>query len=357
MNKSSALARRELPAPVASVEIYEGEIVSDRANATVRAAPLHWSQITGDGYLALLLADKRSPSTKSAYYGDLVHFFGGHPTDEEIFDFWSWPPREITKRMVRYKGDLINSKYAENTINRRLSAVRALLKLGWKLEICKTDGRGLVDGEKATAYRDTRGVDVETIKELLAAPMRLYPGVKKRGKLQPSLRGLRDTAILRLLCEWALRRAEVCKLDVGDLDERQRRIAILGKGRGSQKEWITISRDMVRDLEHYLDVAGHEDGALFRNLDHRPSVAGTRLTHDGLYWLIKQYGAELDIPNLTPHKLRHSAITAALDATNGDVRRVKKFSRHKKYETLEIYDDNRADFGGEISNLLSGLYR
>ena len=344
MKNITALARIDS----ASVpEIIEGEIVSSP----------RWSQMGGDNVLALLLADKRSMATKRAYYGDIKQFFGGDPTDDEVKNFLSWPPREIALKLNRYKGDLIAAQISEATINRRLAAIRSLLKFGWKLGLCQTDGRGLVDGEKATSYRDTRGVDLATMKELLALPAQLHPGVTKRGKVRPSLRALRDTAILRLFCEKALRRAELCKLDVADFDERARRIAILGKGRGTQKEFLTISRDCVRDIENYLDVAGHKEGALFRNLDHRPRVAGARLSADGLYFLVKSYGAELDIPNLTPHKLRHSAITAALDATKGDLRRVKKFSRHKKYETLEIYDDNRADFAGEVTNLLSGLLK
>lgn len=40
-------------------------------------------------------------------------------------------------------------------------------------------------------------------------------------------------------------------------------------------------------------------------------------------------------------------------ATNGNVRKVQKLSRHVKLETLMIYDDNRASAQGEITNLLS----
>jgi len=38
-----------------------------------------------------------------------------------------------------------------------------------------------------------------------------------------------------------------------------------------------------------------------------------------------------------PHHIRHSAITAALDATDGDVRKVQKLSRHKNLNTLMVY--------------------
>ena len=55
------------------------------------------------------------------------------------------------------------------------------------------------------------------------------------------------------------------------------------------------------------------------------------------------------------HKLRHSAITAALDVTNGDVRRVQRLSRHARLETLQRYDDNRSDLQGEVTTLLAEL--
>ncbi len=58
---------------------------------------------------------------------------------------------------------------------------------------------------------------------------------------------------------------------------------------------------------------------------------------------------------MSPHRVRHSSITAALDATNGDVRKVQKLSRHANLNTLMIYDDNRVNHQGEVTDLLDGL--
>jgi integrase/recombinase XerC len=58
---------------------------------------------------------------------------------------------------------------------------------------------------------------------------------------------------------------------------------------------------------------------------------------------------------LSPHRIRHSGITAALDATGGDVRKVQKLSRHANLNTLMIYDDNRLNVQGEISDLLADM--
>lgn len=51
---------------------------------------------------------------------------------------------------------------------------------------------------------------------------------------------------------------------------------------------------------------------------------------------------------ISPHRIRHSAITESLNLTNGDVRKVQKLSRHKKLDTLMIYDDNRNSLQGIV---------
>jgi len=51
-----------------------------------------------------------------------------------------------------------------------------------------------------------------------------------------------------------------------------------------------------------------------------------------------------------------TAITAALDATDGNVRKVQKLSRHRKLDTLMIYDDNRGPDQRDITDLLDGMF-
>jgi integrase/recombinase XerC len=52
---------------------------------------------------------------------------------------------------------------------------------------------------------------------------------------------------------------------------------------------------------------------------------------------------------IRPHGLRHAAITAALDETNGNVRAAREFSGHASIEVLLLYDDNRKDMGGDVA--------
>jgi integrase/recombinase XerC len=67
--------------------------------------------------------------------------------------------------------------------------------------------------------------------------------------------------------------------------------------------------------------------------------------------VVKKLGKKAGV-NVKPHGLRHSAITRVLDFTNGDICKVRQFSRHKSHDLLIRYDDNRKDFAAEISNLV-----
>lgn len=51
--------------------------------------------------------------------------------------------------------------------------------------------------------------------------------------------------------------------------------------------------------------------------------------------------------------MRHSAITQALDLTNGNYQAVAKFSRHKNVQVITLYDDNRLDLGGNITQMVA----
>ena len=323
--------------------LHWGHRLSDAARPLeIINQPAEAPDLIAPDLIALLLADKRSAATRQAYRSDLLGFFGGAPSPDALQTFLGQSAPQIALSLATYKGRMLEKGLSEATVNRRLAAVRSLLTFSYRLGHSATDGRGLVDGEKSRAYRDTRGTDIHTLRRLVA-----LPGTE-------TLIGLRDTALLRLLCENALRRAEVCALDVSDFGADSHTLYIVGKGRGTQKAPVTVSDKCVAAVRAYLQESGHTEGPLFRTLDHRLKNDAVRLAANGLYKIVRKFGKELGL-SLAPHKLRHSAITAALDATGGDLRRVQKLSRHADLRTLSIYDDNRSDFQGEVTGILSGL--
>ncbi len=171
-----------------------------------------------------------------------------------------------------------------------------------------------------------------------------------------SLKGKRDYAILRLLWECCLRRAEVSQCDIKDFDLESKRLWILGKGKGSHKTAISLSPKTVSALQDWLLERKdfNVNQPLFISLDR--ASFGDRLSCTSIYNVVDATAVAAGITKkLSPHRIRHSGITAALDATGGDVRRVQKLSPHAKLDTLMIYDDNRTNHQRDLTELLSGM--
>lgn len=299
--------------------------------------------------LAQLLADKRSPNTRRAYAKDLRDFFQFvfqvvEPTPALVKEFLGLHQFAALSLVLNYKAHLRNERsLKEATINRRLAAIKSLVRLGNQLGQCSFT-LSEVKGDKVVRYRDTTGVSKDIYRKMLAVPDR------------STLKGKRDYAILRLLWDNALRRGEIEQADIKDLDLSGRSLLILGKGKGQQKIAVTLSRPTVEAVMDWLQARRELDlnQPLFIALDR--SSYGHRLTGTAIYKLVEATAGSVGISKkLSPHRIRHSSVTAALDATGGDVRSVQKLSRHADLNTLMIYDDNRKDVQGEISDLLADL--
>jgi integrase/recombinase XerC len=243
----------------------------------------------------------------------------------------------------RYKGELIQKGLKSATINRRLAAIKSLVAYAYNcghsefmLEAIKS--------EKMSAYRDTTGIDPEAFKRVL--------GGIDRG----TVKGVRDYALMMLLWSNALRRSEVSKANIGDFDPVTKTLRIFGKGKGNQSEIISLGKATVMAIESWLEArGGHQpDKALFVSVN--PGYRDGRLCPQAIYDIVKSRCQSAGITKpMSPHRIRHSSITAALEATGGDVRRVQKLSRHSSLNTLLIYDDNRKNHQGEVTDLLDGL--
>ncbi|NER46042.1 MAG: tyrosine-type recombinase/integrase, partial [Symploca sp. SIO1A3] len=201
-----------------------------------------------------------------------------------------------------------------------------------------------VKGEKVQVYRDTAGISRELYRKVLALPDRV------------ELKGKRDYALLRLLWDNALRRGEIANANISDFDAEAKTLKIRGKGKGTVFEVIDLSLTTTEAIRDWL--LGRRElntsAPLFISVD--PVKKGNRITGAGIYWIVQQYCRAAGVSKqMSPHRIRHSSITAALDATNGNVRKVQKLSRHAQIDTLMVYDDNRSKDQLEISTLLADM--
>ncbi len=294
-----------------------------------------------------LLCDKRSLNTRTAYEKDLRDFFryvaGVAASPAIVQSFLLLSRFEAIALVLRYKASLVDRGLKEATVNRRLAAIKALVNHARKLGLLEWSLAD-IKSEKVKPYRDTTGIAPASFKGILATSN------------SDTLKGKRDYALLRLLWDNALRRGEIALADLKDLDLEGRKLWIIGKGRGSQKESVSLSVSTVKALQAWL-LARKElniNQPLFIALDR--ASYGHRLTGTAIYKIVQAAGAKAGISKtISPHRIRHSGITAALEATGGDVRRVQKLSRHANLNTLMIYDDNRLNHQAEITDLLADL--
>src|SRR5262249_49678196 len=226
---------------------------------------------------------------------------------------------------LAWRNDMAARRLAPATIARRLAALRSLVKLARVLGI--TTWALEVEAPRVETLRDTRGPGKDGFRRLLA-----------QLKVRSDRKGLRDRAILHLLFDLALRRAEVCSLDLCHLDLQAGAVEVLGKGR-ERRERLSLPGPTREALVAWVQVRGAAPGPLFTSLDRAGKGSG-RLTGSAVYTIVRTLGHKVGLV-ARPHGLRHAAITEALDRTSGDVRKVQRFSRHRDVRVLLRYDDAR----------------
>lgn len=282
----------------------------------------------------------RTPRTLEAYGQDLRDFArwsGAKTSDEAVSAFLSRGKGEANITAHAYRADLLEHGLSPSSVNRRLAALRSLVKLARLFNL--VDFTLDVEGVKSKSYRDTRGPGRNGVRLLLdELEHRQDPKAK------------RDFALVRLLYDLGLRRGEAVALDLSDVDLKAGTVSILGKGR-TEKEALTLPDETKTALEAWVAARGDEEGPLFVNFDR--ASKGKRLTGRSVARFLAALGDAVGL-KVRPHGLRHAAITEALDKTNGNMRAVQRFSRHRDSRVLGLYDDNRQDLGGEVARLVAG---
>lgn len=282
----------------------------------------------------------RSPKTIEAYHGDLSAFAvwcGMSEAKEAIQMLITLHHGAANLKVLSYKDHLQNQGLAPKTINRRIAALRSVIKLANTLGLISWSIQ--VENMKDEKVRDTAGPGLGNVKLIL-----------NKLSSRTDIKGIRDYAIIRMLFDLALRRGEVSALELDDYDSVQKKIRIKGKGR-KVKETLSIPSATAKAIDSYISLRGNDSGFLFLNLDR--AGKGSGLTGSGIWGIVKKIGLEVALIGLHPHSFRHSGITTALDVTGGDLRKVMSFSRHKNFQTLQMYDDKSKTFAGEVANKVS----
>jgi integrase/recombinase XerD len=155
--------------------------------------------------------------------------------------------------------------------------------------------------------------------------------------------------MIAVLLFHAMRREEVVKLKVKDLQMRQGVLHSKITGKRDKIRYLPVNAEALRLIDEYLELAGHgseKGGALFRPV--RNNTTGTLKKHihpDSLYQIVVAYAEEVGLRKYVGgrwvHLARATAITNALEH-GADIAKVQEWAGHATIATTRLYDRRKS---------------
>jgi site-specific recombinase XerD len=284
-----------------------------------------------------------SEETKRAYRRVVREFFR--------FTGPRQPAEIIPQDVQRWRDQLIIQKKSASTVAFKLSIVRSLfdyLHVG-----------GYVTRNPALAKlvpppavpEDLRGraLTAKEVRYLLSGPNRELAA------------GARDYALLLLMLRTSIRVSEACTLRLSQVKWSHGRWVIKVKVKGGRERTQPIPGEVKQAIDEYLRLdrkrrgLQHSDGPeqfIFQpHTNYRTLEFNKPLSSTMGWYIVRKWGRFTGVGKLSPHDLRRTAITRALDQ-GLSYRQVQMMSGHKDPKTVMRYDHGRENLELNAANFL-----
>lgn len=286
-----------------------------------------------------------SDETRRAYGRVIKEFFLFHRSVE---------PTEIKPMdVIRWRDSLITNKKSAATVSFKLSVIRSLfeyLKAGGFVQNNPALSK-LVTSPKLSEDLRGRALTVKEVNYVLSGPDREKP------------EGARDYAILMTLLRIGLRVAEVCSLKSSSIKWSHGRWTLRFKIKGGRERTIPLPTDVKKAIDEYLRLdhdrrkilktdGGGGESWIFQPLtNYRTLVFDKPLSTTMVWHIVRRWGEFTGIGKVSPHDLRRTTITRALDK-GLTYRQVQMMSGHKDPKTVMRYDHGRENLDQNAVNFL-----
>ena len=206
------------------------------------------------------------------------------------------------------------------TVARRVAAVRALTRFLHREGVLAAD-----PGPRLSGPSQQRSLPTVLDEEQAAAALSRPSG--------DSPSDLRRRAVVEVLYATGVRVAELCALDLADVDRERDTVRVLGKG--AKERTVPVGGPALDALDAWLSggrpetVTPASGSALF--LGARGGRLGVRQAREDVHVHLRAAGADG-----APHGLRHSAATHLLNG-GADLRSVQEFLGHASPRSTQIY--------------------
>ena len=147
----------------------------------------------------------------------------------------------------------------------------------------------------------------------------------------------RDYAITTLFLNCGMRLAELCGINLKDINFDECLMTVIGKG--NKERTIYLNKACIKAINEYLKVRPTNnlsaDGQKALFLSERRQRISRRTVQDIIYKELRLAG--LDNTKYSVHKLRHTAATLMYQYGNVDIRALQELLGHESISTTEIY--------------------
>lgn len=282
----------------------------------------------------------KSRNTEQAYARDIETFFAWCDARElDVFTLFGPDIEEYTEWLSttdnygRYKSR--TKPRAKSTVARMVTVVSSFYSYAGR----HTHGRvgnpvELAERVKPDPDSLTRALSLGEVESLLRVA---------------KMRGLREYAVVQLLVGSAIRVSELCLADTADVGTDSGFDVIEVRRKGGKRATVRIPPASARSLRRYT--RGRK-GPLFL-LDNGERMT-RRMVDYRLTQLARQAGIVGRKERLSPHCLRHTAATLALDA-GASLRDVQVQMGHSSPETTARYDKARRNIKNAAAVALAAI--
>ena len=285
-----------------------------------------------------------SEETRRAYGRVVKEFFSFHKFVE---------PSEIKPiDVIRWRDSLIESKKSAATVSFKLSVIRSLfeyLKAGGFVQNNPALTK-LVTPPKLSEDLRGRALTIKEVNYILSGPDREKP------------EGARDYAILLTFLRTSLRVAEICNLKTSSIKWSHGRWTLKFKVKGGSERTIPLPKEVKRAIDEYLKfdrdrrkilktAEGNEAWLFQPTTNYRTLQFDKPLSTTMVWYIVRRWGEFTGIGKVSPHDLRRTAITRALDK-GLTYRQVQMMSGHKDPKTVMRYDHHRENLEQNAINFL-----
>lgn len=238
------------------------------------------------------------------------------------------PVKDIDHLTIREWMALLHSESKKKTsIARKLASLRTFFQFLLREGVLETNPAKLVATPKI-ARKLPNHLSIEDAIRFIETP-----------DLATDL-GKRDRAILEFIYATGMRVGELVTLNLKDIDFREKLVRVTGKRK--KQRILPFGDPALQSLMFYLSETRpiflencpeieRDEHAVFLNYQ------GTRITTRSVGRMVDKYiKLCADIPDISPHSLRHSFATHLLDQ-GADLRDIQELLGHARLSTTQIY--------------------